>query len=1526
MKRASLVLLSLLAWGSAGHAQTGTPQFGSLESGGFDIIDHQNLNVLFSIPMVAKPGRGMPLGFAIANNSAIWSTVYTTSWSWVPAGGFGWTTSAADTVVGKISWTYSFDFDCGVGTKEFFYTNYSYTEPNGTVHPFNLFIIVNSQCNGGARTGYATDASGYFIDATVPNSPVVYGPDGMVKNAVGTPTLTDPNGNYMNETSPGGGETDVTDTTGQVVLKQIPGTGYTDNKYQDTSGNWQTLHLITQSFNIKTAFGCANIGEYTSTSAVPLPSELDLPDGTKYLFTYEATPGASGYITGRIKRVTLPSGGYYEYAYPGANDGMSCNSTGGTVANLTRTISNGTTSNTWTFAVSSNTTTVTPPVLPYDTSANVATYQFNSLGQETSRNFYQGAASPSNLLRTINTTWAANHTPASQTTILENNQQSQVQTDYDSNGLLLETREYDLGSGAPGPLVRRTTLTYATIGHIINHPASIIVKDGSGTIKSRTVFGYDAGGAFSGPNCITGAANHNDTSYGCSFTSRGNQTSVTTYTDPVTPSGAITKNFTYDSLGNLRTAQMNCCQQKQFNYSTTTQYAFPDSVISGISPGPQLTLSATYNSFTGLVATSTDANGRQTSYGYDSLKRTTIVTRPDTTQITYAYDDIALTVTSTTPITSSSSAKKISFLDGLGRPIKQQTTDGSGASYSIVETQYDTLGRPYKTSNPHNSTAQYWTESRFDGAGRPTKMILPDSSQTLYSYSGATATITDATGKQRKTQADGLGRIASVYEPDVTNGNTLTQQTSYSYNAFDGLTTVTQGAQTRSYGYDALGRLTDSTTPEAGHFQFQYNTFNLLTQRTDARGVVTTYSYDSLNRPYQVIYNVGTTGVAATPTVTFTYDEGGAPANALGRLTTMADGVGTEKYTYDILGETTQLQKVISGTTYTTHYAYNLAGELGSITYPSGRVVLQNFDAVGRLCAVGASGATCSTGTNYANGFFYNPAGEVTAFNYGNGVAANMTYSPDRLQMTTLSYTKASTTLLSMNYWYKTDATNCPSAPAGNNGQIQCITDGVDSGRNETFTYDALYRLSTAVSKGSTAYPQWGLSFTYDRYGNRTAQTVTLGTGPQNSVVVSSTTNHITGTGYSYDANGNMTGDGSNTMTFDAESHQITTSGPLGSGTYTYDGNGLRVKKVSGSTTTVYLFSGSKVVAEYDNGAVPSSPSREYVYLGSQVLAKFEAGGTTYYHPDHLSNRVLSDSTGTSVGQRDHYPFGENWYESGTTTKLKFTSYERDAESGNDYALARFDVNRLGRFLTPDLVAGAVANPQSLNRYAYVQNDPVNLSDPSGAFVAPQIYSLMRLLGTPNFGSLFDEFDLLQIPVYAKSAAGYPGTAQPATGSSSWTVQTAETPLGPGIRGTLTQASPGVTTGLPANNFNWWGAFASNLFSWRNAKQAQIDAWNKGYYKCLGKKTAGGAAAPVVTHAVGVAATNAAESGASTIAGAYYHFTDGRFTAWGKYSQVLVPNLAPKIATAAKVLDVAGWAYFDYELANAISECSGVLR
>ena len=256
----------------------------------------------------------------------------------------------------------------------------------------------------------------------------------------------------------------------------------------------------------------------------------------------------------------------------------------------------------------------------------------------------------------------------------------------------------------------------------------------------------------------------------------------------------------------------------------------------------------------------------------------------------------------------------------------------------------------------------------------------------------------------------------------------------------------------------------------------------------------------------------------------------------------------------------------------------------------------------------------------------------------------------------------------------------------GNNGQITGITDSVDSGRSASYSFDALGRLLNAATSGATNFPAWGLGWSYDRDGNRTAQSISSGcqspmTCPTNSVTIDPTTNRISGSGTSYDANGNMTSDGVNALACDAENHLISSSGIGGSATYSFDGNGLRVKKaVSGGTSTVYIFSGAQVIAEYENGAAPGSPTREYISSGSAAIAKIEDTSTTYSLRDHLSNRVLTDSTGNVVAQSGHFPYGESWYTIGTSTKWVFTSYERDADSGNDYAQARAYINRLGRF------------------------------------------------------------------------------------------------------------------------------------------------------------------------------------------------------------------------------------------------------
>ena len=178
--------------------------------------------------------------------------------------------------------------------------------------------------------------------------------------------------------------------------------------------------------------------------------------------------------------------------------------------------------------------------------------------------------------------------------------------------------------------------------------------------------------------------------------------------------------------------------------------------------------------------------------------------------------------------------------------------------------------------------------------------------------------------------------------------------------------------------------------------------------------------------------------------------------------------------------------------------------------------------------------------------------------------------------------------------------------------------------------------------------------------------------------------------------------------------------------------NGLRGKQAaSGGASTVYIFSGSQVIAGYENahfasrmalrdGAAPSAPTREYISSGSAAIAKIESSSTTYFLRDHPeasgSNRILTDSTGNVVTQSGHYLYGESWQTSGTTsTKWLFTTYERDGESGNDYAQARAYINRPGRFNSPDLLGGDPGDPQSLNHYSYVENDPADLLDPSGA-------------------------------------------------------------------------------------------------------------------------------------------------------------------------------------------------------------------
>jgi RHS repeat-associated protein len=510
--------------------------------------------------------------------------------------------------------------------------------------------------------------------------------------------------------------------------------------------------------------------------------------------------------------------------------------------------------------------------------------------------------------------------------------------------------------------------------------------------------------------------------------------------------------------------------------------------------------------------------------------------------------------------------------------------------------------------------------------------------------------------------------------------------TTYFYDALGRLLRVNQGAQQRVYQYDDLGHVISSKIPETLNqaTTFTYTDFGGVYQKTDPRGTVTTNAYDALARLTQVTYS------DMTPSVTYSYGAPGAPNFGAGRVTQIVDGSGTRTFQYDQMGRTKQVSRTIGTQTYPTSYAYTNE-QLSTMTYPSGRTVTMTPDAMGRISQVG------SNGNNLLTIGSYNAAGEVLGQTYGNSMVASYTYN-NQLQLATLVSGSVSTPVLNLTYNYG----------ANDNGQIQSITDGINPSLSTSYSYDELGRLKTAQTNDLAASNTWKLKFSYDRYGNRLSEVPAAGTAsmPFSEITIDSPSNRINGV--QYDNAGNITSDGLHSYTYNAENKIVQVDG---AGSFLYDSEGHRVQK----NGAIYIYEGSQVIAEYPSGAAPGSPSVEY--LGK--LASFAGGITTYYYSDQLSIRALADGSGNVVGRLTQYPFGEllPGLQTGTTTKWQFTTYERDlapGDSGLDYAQARFYTSRLGRFTSLDPLTGTTGNPQSLNRYAYAGNDPINSIDPSG--------------------------------------------------------------------------------------------------------------------------------------------------------------------------------------------------------------------
>ncbi|MGE4211747.1 MAG: RHS repeat-associated core domain-containing protein, partial [Oligoflexales bacterium] len=131
---------------------------------------------------------------------------------------------------------------------------------------------------------------------------------------------------------------------------------------------------------------------------------------------------------------------------------------------------------------------------------------------------------------------------------------------------------------------------------------------------------------------------------------------------------------------------------------------------------------------------------------------------------------------------------------------------------------------------------------------------------------------------------------------------------------------------------------------------------------------------------------------------------------------------------------------------------------------------------------------------------------------------------------------------------------------------------------------------------------------------------------------------------------------------------------------------------------------------------------KSYVYLGGRLLATADISGTKYHHPDRLGTRLITDTSGNVTTEQVNLPYGTALAteSSGAISNRRFTSYDRSATTGMDYAVNRFYNSAQGRFNQVDPIGmGAVrlGNLQSLNLYGYCENDPINHVDPDGLFL-----------------------------------------------------------------------------------------------------------------------------------------------------------------------------------------------------------------
>jgi len=856
-------------------------------------------------------------------------------------------------------------------------------------------------------------------------------------------------------------------------------------------------------------------------------------------------------------------------------------------------------------------------------------------------------------------------------------------------------------------------------------------------------------------------------------------------------------NFTYDLARNLETSRVEALTSAGTattrTRTITTEWhptlrlpkriAEPKRittyVYNGDSDGGTVTCGATGTVCRTRIQATTDANGSQ---GFAA-------TTTGTPRVwNYTYNNLGQRLSEDGPRTDVSDITSYAYNAGSGN-LTQIT--GVIASHVIQFTSYDANGRPLTMVDPNSVTTTFTYDYRgllktratsgqttsfdYNDVGNLQRVTLADGSYADYGYDTAQRleVIQDNLLNRRVYTRDDAGNITreEIFNPDGTTARLKTrvfdglsrmsqelgaqsQTTGFTYDGNGNLKTITDPRSTMpnpivtTYFYDELNRLsqiTDAAKPAAGITLFSYDLRDQPTQviapnnattnytvdglsnvtqeispdrgttnytqdaagtvltRQDARGITATYTYDAVNRPTQIVYSgAGFT----TLTDTFTYDQG---TNGIGKLTGMTYSGGSTAWTYDDFGRIASRVQTLGTLTFNVQKTYDAAGRVATITYPSGKVEAITY-ANGQAIAVAVDGV--SVASNIA----FTPFGAPLSWTWGSGTVhtrsfdlnGRMTGHPLGTDTRTIGYDDA--------------------------GRITAVTHLPTANLDQSFGYDDLDRLTQATSTTT------GRTYGYDLTGNRTQASVSGVTDTYTTAAASNRLTSITGgtaRTFTYDAMGNITGDGTFTTTYDARGRMKTLVKAASTTTYDYDASGQRVKKSGGPAGTVhYVYDeDGKLLGEYDaTGAVV----REYVWLGDVPLAVLTASDTLYVHADHLNApRAVVNSANQLRWRWTGDPFGmlppeDNPSGLGVfTLNLRLPGQLYDIESNLHYNYFRDYDPSLGRYVESD----PIGLGGGVNTYLYGLANPLSYVDPAGrdpvkigacVLVAVSVYYIWR--------------------------------------------------------------------------------------------------------------------------------------------------------------------------------------------------------